>query len=237
MSRDKLSIVAAAVAAGVLLLAVLAPSPAGALACNNCVDTTDIVPDTLNSGDIGTGAVRSPEIGDGQVYSADIANGAVATWDLHPNARPAVGIAQLTSAGIAAGTTGAFDSFTVTAPAAGQLLVRVEGAAYVDLNNAGASATTTSGTIALCTVSGSVSTADCGDAIYYLWTQDADNADNNNETDAFTLVRQFSVAAGAHTYYLNGSAGSSAVFLWGGSTFNGATAVVQFFPGTLTVTS
>ncbi|MGH2830108.1 MAG: hypothetical protein ACRDJM_06455 [Actinomycetota bacterium] len=240
MNRSRMAIFAA-LAAGSLLGTLVAVTPAGALSCNNCVDATDLVNDSIYNRHLTNGSVRSAEIVDDQVYGVDLANGAVGALDLSPNAKAAIGIVQLSNvAGIAIGATGLLDSLAVTVPPAanGYLLVRVEGSAYINLNAAGAPAETDSAKIGLCTVSGSMSSADCGNAISHIWTQDADNADNLNETIAFSLARVFPASPGTHTFYLNGTGGSAgALYLFGGIPQQGATATVQFFPSQFTVTS
>lgn len=180
---------------------------ANALSCDDCVDGSDIV------------------------------NGSVQRADLAMNARSLIGRGMLIQDSGIGSTTDTFDEFTVNVPASGVLEVRVEGMLWLDFDSGSGNSVIGNATIGLCTAPDSLSSNDCGQAYYNLWSQDADDAESSNETDPFTITRVLNVPAGPRTFYLNGFAQDGVINIFGGPGYDGAQVFATYHHGTLTLTT
>ena len=147
---------------------------------------------------------------------------------------PKVGTVHLTSALVPAGPAAEVTNFTTTAPAAGVLVVTVEGHAWLDLDAPGATSVKGGGTLGLCTATAVLDETSCGfgpgEARQY-WSEDADAANDDNTTDAFSITRVIPVAAGSTTLYLNAMSATTAPF----GTYSHLDATVTWMPGTATL--
>lgn len=184
---------------------------------------------------LGIGATAADALScDNCVDGTDIVNGSVQRADLNVSARSFQGASFLRREG-GLTSTAAFDEVTIAVPAAGRLLVRVDGAAYLNLDANSAAAATGFGKIGLCNAPATLTS--CGNAIFTLYGQDADDTDGNNETESFSLVRSLEVEPGPLTLYLNGYAAAGSIWLYGGEESNGAQVTATLTPFSLTLQS
>ena len=102
-------------------------------------------------------------------------------------------------------TAAMMQAVSVTLPGPGMLTVMVMVDAFVDCDSTIATARICStARVGICTVSASLSAADCGAPIT-VWHEDPDGTIGTNEEHLVTLVRTIPVpAAGPFTFYING---------------------------------
>lgn len=239
MRTRKVGQVAAALASALLIVGVFV-GQAGANHCNGCIDKADIARNAVGSPELVNGGVQAEDIDTGAVRTGDIKNQTILPKDLAAKARTRVGVVELAGATDDTTDTLELDAFTVTVPAAGTLVVIVQGNYWINgdsTTTTGADGIVNEATIGLCTATATLSSLACGDT-QSLFDSDADGNDSTNNAPAYSLVRSFSVTAGARTFYVNGAAGAVNDPLEIGEGCCGPTyATVLFTPGSLNVTS
>lgn len=150
------------------------------------------------------GCVDKDDIGRAAVGSAETKDGTIKAHDLHPNARTAAGEVALGDAWTTSTSPDQLWAIRIAAPARGFVQVTVTGDVLVDADAADNANEVGRGDLGLCSVSASLSDADCGHVqTYWFPDEPGDLGTPENFQSSFAATRVIPVTKGKNTVYLN----------------------------------